>query len=164
MREDMLTIGAFAKAVRLSPKALRLYDELGLLKPGRVDPDTGYRYYAVAQLERARLVAWLRRLGMPLARIRQVCALPPRGGGRGGSGAGLRTTDSAVSHALRVGGREPADGRGQLSPSGSQSSSRTLATVRTWRRMAAAARLGCPAAMASRMAWCWARERAGRCG
>ncbi len=67
MREDMLTIGAFAKAVRLSPKALRLYDELGLLKPGRVDPDTGYRYYAVAQLERARLVAWLRRLGMPLA-------------------------------------------------------------------------------------------------
>ncbi|MFB6637106.1 MerR family transcriptional regulator [Streptomyces chartreusis] len=77
MREDMLTIGAFAKACRLSPKALRLYDELDLLKPGRVDPDTGYRYYAVAQLEQARLVAWLRRLGMPLARIRQVCALQP---------------------------------------------------------------------------------------
>ncbi|MER5937115.1 MerR family transcriptional regulator [Streptomyces sp. NPDC001928] len=77
MREDMLTIGAFAKACRLSPKALRLYDELDLLRPGRVDPDTGYRYYAVAQLERARLVAWLRRLGMPLARIRQVCALRP---------------------------------------------------------------------------------------
>ncbi|MFJ1870081.1 MerR family transcriptional regulator [Streptomyces chartreusis] len=77
MREDMLTIGAFAKAGRLSPKALRLYDELDLLKPGRVDPDTGYRYYAVAQLEQARLVAWLRRLGMPLARIRQVCALRP---------------------------------------------------------------------------------------
>ncbi|QOV38539.1 MerR family transcriptional regulator [Streptomyces ferrugineus] len=73
----MLTIGAFAKACRLSPKALRLYDELDLLKPGRVDPDTGYRYYAVEQLEKARLVAWLRRLGMPLARIRQVCALRP---------------------------------------------------------------------------------------
>ncbi|MGW6908436.1 MerR family transcriptional regulator [Streptomyces sp. NPDC054940] len=73
----MLTIGAFAKACRLSPKALRLYDELELLKPSRVDPDTGYRYYAVAQLEQARLVAWLRRLGMPLARIREVCALRP---------------------------------------------------------------------------------------
>lgn len=73
----LLTIGAFAKACRLSPKALRLYDELDLLRPCRVDPDTGYRYYAVAQLERARLVAWLRRLGMPLARIRQVCALRP---------------------------------------------------------------------------------------
>ncbi|WP_431952392.1 MerR family transcriptional regulator [Actinacidiphila sp. bgisy167] len=73
---DSLTIGAFAKASRLSPKALRLYDELGLLTPARVDPLTGYRHYAPAQLERARLVSWLRRLGMPLARIRKVCALP----------------------------------------------------------------------------------------
>lgn len=73
----MLTIGAFAKACRLSPKALRLYDELDLLRPARVDPDTGYRYYAAAQLERARLVAWLRRVGMPLAGIRHVCSLDP---------------------------------------------------------------------------------------
>ncbi|MFI9172878.1 MerR family transcriptional regulator [Streptomyces lincolnensis] len=74
---EWLTIGAFAKASRLSPKALRLYDDLDLLRPARVDPDTGYRYYTPAQLERARLVAWLRRLGMPLARIREVCALEP---------------------------------------------------------------------------------------
>ncbi|MGW2088001.1 MerR family transcriptional regulator [Streptomyces sp. NPDC001880] len=73
----LLTIGAFAKASRLSPKALRLYDELGLLPPTRVDPVTGYRLYAPELLEQARLVAWLRRLGMPLARIRQVCALEP---------------------------------------------------------------------------------------
>lgn len=73
----MLTIGAFARASRLSPKALRLYDGLGLLRPARVDPDTGYRYYAAEQVERARLVAWLRRLGMPLARIREVADLPP---------------------------------------------------------------------------------------
>ncbi|EHN79692.1 regulatory protein [Streptomyces coelicoflavus ZG0656] len=71
----LLTIGAFAKASRLSPKALRLYDELGLLPPARVDPVTGYRLYAPDQLERARLVAWLRRLGMPLVRIRHVCSL-----------------------------------------------------------------------------------------
>ncbi|MGW5973316.1 MerR family transcriptional regulator [Streptomyces sp. NPDC055186] len=71
----LLTIGAFAKVSRLSPKALRLYDELGLLTPARVDPVTGYRYYAPEQLDRARLVAWLRRLGMPLARIRHVCTL-----------------------------------------------------------------------------------------
>ncbi|WP_431981375.1 MerR family transcriptional regulator [Streptomyces qinglanensis] len=71
----LLTIGAFAKASRLSPKALRLYDELGLLPPARVDPVTGYRHYAPGQLEQARLVAWLRRLGMPLARIQRICAL-----------------------------------------------------------------------------------------
>ncbi|MCX4553436.1 protein phosphatase 2C domain-containing protein [Streptomyces sp. NBC_01387] len=72
---ELLTIGAFARASRLSPKALRLYDGLGLLTPVRVDEMTGYRFYAPEQLERARLVAWLRRLGMPLARIRDVCEL-----------------------------------------------------------------------------------------
>ncbi|WP_319018454.1 MerR family transcriptional regulator [Microbispora sitophila] len=75
MRE-LLTIGTFARAARLSPKALRLYDELGLLRPAAVDGESGYRYYDPAQLERARLIAWLRRLGMPLARVRQVCDLP----------------------------------------------------------------------------------------
>jgi protein phosphatase len=74
-RMDRMSIGAFARASRLSPKALRLYDDLGLLTPAHVDPHSGYRFYEPGQLERARLVAWLRRLGMPLARIREVCAL-----------------------------------------------------------------------------------------
>jgi serine/threonine protein phosphatase PrpC len=73
----LLTIGEFARAARLTPKALRLYDELGLLRPVRVDEASGYRYYAPDQLERARLVAWLRRLGMPLASIAEVCDAPP---------------------------------------------------------------------------------------
>ncbi|QKV96890.1 MerR family transcriptional regulator [Streptomyces sp. NA02950] len=78
----LLTIGAFARASRISAKALRRYDELGLLTPARVDPYSGYRFYDPAQLERARLVVWLRRLGMPLARIRAVCELPPRAAAR----------------------------------------------------------------------------------
>ncbi|WP_445517651.1 MerR family transcriptional regulator [Streptomyces sp. NEAU-174] len=78
----LLTIGAFARASRLSPKALRLYDELGLLPPARVDPYSGYRLYDPAQLERARLVAWLRRLGMPLADIWAVCELEPEAAAR----------------------------------------------------------------------------------
>ncbi len=61
----------------MSRKALRLYDELGLLPPARVDPVSQYRLYEPAQLEQARLVAWLRRLGMPLAAIRAVSTLPP---------------------------------------------------------------------------------------
>jgi len=72
---ELLTIGAFARASRLSPKALRLYDSLGLLTPAHVDEVSGYRFYRPDQLERARLVAWLRRLGMPLARIGAVCDL-----------------------------------------------------------------------------------------
>ena len=73
---QLLTIGAFARASRLSPKALRIYDELGLLRPVHVDEASGYRFYSPDQLERARLVAWLRRVGMPLARITEVCDLP----------------------------------------------------------------------------------------
>ena len=70
-----LTIGDFARATGLSAKALRRYDELGLLRPARVDPYNGYRHYAAAQTERARLIAWLRRIGMPLGEIGRVCAL-----------------------------------------------------------------------------------------
>ena len=72
----LMSSGEFAQASGLSRKALRLYDELGLLTPVRVDPRSGYRFYAPAQLEPARLVAWLRRLGMPLAAIRSVTTLP----------------------------------------------------------------------------------------
>jgi PPM family protein phosphatase len=71
----LLTIGAFAKASGLSPKALRLYDDLGLLAPAMVDPQTGYRHYQRDQLDQARLVAWLRRIGMPLARIMPLTRL-----------------------------------------------------------------------------------------
>ncbi|MFD6680405.1 MerR family transcriptional regulator [Micromonospora parva] len=73
----LMTIGAFARAARLTPKALRLYDQVGLLVPAAVDPESGYRFYDPAQLPVARLVAQLRRLGMPLATIRVVCALEP---------------------------------------------------------------------------------------
>lgn len=73
----MLSIGEFARLSRLSPKALRLYDELGLLRPAHVDPDTGYRWYAEPQLERARLVTALRRVRVPLAGIRDILALEP---------------------------------------------------------------------------------------
>ncbi|MDW4903917.1 MerR family transcriptional regulator [Streptomyces sp. ADMS] len=73
--DDLLTIGAFAARARLSPKALRLYDRLGLLAPAHVDEVSGYRFYRTSQTERARLVALLRRLDMPLALIGEVVGL-----------------------------------------------------------------------------------------
>lgn len=72
---DLMGIGEFAELSWLSPRALRLYDELGLLPPAQVDPDSGYRWYAPAQLEQARLVASLRKLDIPLAQIRVILAL-----------------------------------------------------------------------------------------
>jgi DNA-binding transcriptional MerR regulator len=72
---SLMGISEFAERSWLSQRALRLYDELGLLPPARVDPGTGYRWYAPAQLERARLVASLRRLDIPLAQIKVILAL-----------------------------------------------------------------------------------------
>jgi DNA-binding transcriptional MerR regulator len=74
--EDLLPIGQFAAASRLSPKALRLYDENGLLPPARVDPESGYRYYRLQQLEQATTIRLLRRAGMPLGEIRAFLADP----------------------------------------------------------------------------------------
>ncbi|GAA1236789.1 MerR family transcriptional regulator [Kitasatospora nipponensis] len=68
----MITIGELAARTRLSPKALRLYGDRGLLPPARVDPRTGFRRYGLAQVERARRIALLRATGMPLARIAVV--------------------------------------------------------------------------------------------
>jgi DNA-binding transcriptional MerR regulator len=74
---DLMTIGAFAERTRLSPKALRLYGRLGLLRPARTDPVSGYRFYAEDQVATARLIALLRRLGMPLPVIADVVGRPP---------------------------------------------------------------------------------------
>ena len=74
---DLMSIGEFARLSRLSAKALRLYDELGLLPPAQVDPDSGYRWYAASQLDNARLVASLRRIGVPLAQIQLILSLEP---------------------------------------------------------------------------------------
>jgi DNA-binding transcriptional MerR regulator len=48
-----------------------------LLVPAEVDAEAGYRWYADTQLEEARVVASLRRIGVPVARIRDMLALDP---------------------------------------------------------------------------------------
>jgi DNA-binding transcriptional MerR regulator len=67
-----LSIGVFARRSRLSTKALRLYDRLGVLTPAHVDQVSGYRRYRESQLATARLVAMLRRLDMPLSQVAEV--------------------------------------------------------------------------------------------
>ncbi|MER6362890.1 MerR family transcriptional regulator [Kitasatospora sp. NPDC001527] len=73
-QDDFLTIGRFARLCRLSVKQLRHYDDSGLLPPARVDPATGYRYYAPAQARDALTVALLRELDVPLAVIAATLA------------------------------------------------------------------------------------------
>jgi DNA-binding transcriptional MerR regulator len=74
---EEISIGEFARRSRLSLKALRLYDERGVLVPSRVDQASGYRYYDPAQLEEARLVVMLRQLQLPLAAVKELLARDP---------------------------------------------------------------------------------------
>ncbi|MFM7428139.1 MAG: MerR family transcriptional regulator [Elainella sp.] len=68
----MLRISDFAQLSRVSPKALRLYDRLGLLKPMRVDQDNGYRFYSATQLPRLNRILVLKSLGFSLEQIGQL--------------------------------------------------------------------------------------------
>ena len=68
----MLKIGEFSALSRVSVKTLRYYDEVGLLRPVRIDPESGYRYYAASQLPRLYRLLALKDLGFALDRIAQA--------------------------------------------------------------------------------------------
>lgn len=67
--DRLLTIGEFGRLARLTTKALRIYDDVGLLRPATVDPANGYRYYDADQLDTARLIGLLRGADMSLTDI-----------------------------------------------------------------------------------------------
>ncbi|MDB5066458.1 MAG: MerR-family transcriptional regulator [Chloroflexi bacterium] len=69
-----LTIGDFSAITHLSIKTLRRYHEAGLLEPAKVDPQTGYRYYAVDQVSAAQVIHRFRELGMPVREVGEVLA------------------------------------------------------------------------------------------
>lgn len=74
--DELIPIGRFAALTSLSTKVLRLYHEQGLLVPESVDPDSGYRYYAAAQIGVASRISLLRRAGVGLAEIAAFLAQP----------------------------------------------------------------------------------------
>lgn len=68
----MFTIGDFARYGRVSRRMLRHYDAIGLLRPDRTDPATGYRFYGAAQLARLNRIIALKDLGFTLQQVRAV--------------------------------------------------------------------------------------------
>jgi DNA-binding transcriptional MerR regulator len=75
-KSRLLSIGEFAAATQLSPKALRLYAEQRLLSPAVIDAANGYRYYRDDQVTIGRLIRTLRDMDLPLASVAQVIAAP----------------------------------------------------------------------------------------
>jgi DNA-binding transcriptional MerR regulator len=72
----MLAIGDFSRATHLSVKTLRHYHEVGLLEPADIDPDTGYRRYAPAQIGTAQVIRRFRDLNMRIDDIHAVLNAP----------------------------------------------------------------------------------------
>lgn len=68
----MFRIREFSRFTRVSVKMLRHYDALDLLKPARVDPATGYRYYSSDQLPRLNQIIALKDLGFSLKEIAKL--------------------------------------------------------------------------------------------
>ncbi|MFE3651750.1 MULTISPECIES: MerR family transcriptional regulator [unclassified Streptomyces] len=68
----MFSIGDFARYGRVSARMLRHYDAIGLLRPARTDPVTGYRFYAAAQLARLNRVIALKDLGFSLQQVAAI--------------------------------------------------------------------------------------------
>jgi effector-binding domain-containing protein len=79
---NFVPIGRFSTMTRLSIKALRRYDEIGLLVPAEVDQSSGYRYYRYDQANRAEAIRILRRLDMPLEEIRELLDAEPEVGAK----------------------------------------------------------------------------------
>ncbi len=68
----MFRIGEFAQIAQVSGRLLRYYDQLGLLSPVRIDPQSGYRWYSAKQLPRLNRILALKELGLTLEQIRPL--------------------------------------------------------------------------------------------
>lgn len=67
--KDYFSIGEMAELFSINIRTLRYYDEIGILHPETVDPDSGYRYYSSKQFERLNTIKYLRALNMSLKKI-----------------------------------------------------------------------------------------------
>lgn len=92
----MYTIGQFSFITRLPVKTLRYYDEIGLLRPARVDEATGYRYYGVEEMTQAATITLFRDLDFSLAEVAELVGLA-RNGDLGDLAEWLRRQERVVS-------------------------------------------------------------------
>ena len=76
---ELVGVGAFAQLSGLTVETLRHYHQVGLLEPVEVDDRTGYRRYGLGQLARARSLAALRDVGMPLEDVAAIVDTTDRG-------------------------------------------------------------------------------------
>ena len=69
--DKLFSIGEIAKLYQMNIRTLRYYDDIGLLKPEYVNPESGYRYYSLRQFERLNTIKYLRQIDLPIEQIRE---------------------------------------------------------------------------------------------
>ena len=75
------TVNRLAQISGVSKRTLRYYDEIGLLRPERVNPN-GYRIYGQMQVDLLQQILFYRELGLPLEEIREIIKIPDLTGKR----------------------------------------------------------------------------------
>ncbi|WP_027090603.1 MerR family transcriptional regulator [Thomasclavelia saccharogumia] len=71
----MLTIGEFSNICKVSTKTLRYYAKIGLLLPNKINPENGYRYYSIDQLETMLFIERLKSYNFSLEEIKVILNL-----------------------------------------------------------------------------------------
>lgn len=70
--KEFFSISETAKIVNLTPETLRHYDRINLVKPGKVDKWTGYRYYSMQDIVVLNTIRALRCMDLTLAEIKEI--------------------------------------------------------------------------------------------
>ncbi|MDO4274485.1 MAG: MerR family transcriptional regulator [Eubacteriales bacterium] len=68
----MLSIGEFSNICKVSTKTLRYYAEIGLIHPNEINPENGYRYYSIEQLETMLFINRLKSYNFSLEEIKTI--------------------------------------------------------------------------------------------
>ncbi len=68
----MLSIGEFSNICKVSTKTLRYYAEIGLIMPDEINPENGYRYYSIEQLETMLFINRLKSYNFSLEEIKTI--------------------------------------------------------------------------------------------
>ena len=71
-KDELLKISEIADFFGTTPKALRIYEQKGIIIPCKIDPESGYRYYSADQVKKLNLLIELQELGFSLNEIKKI--------------------------------------------------------------------------------------------
>lgn len=71
MGDELYSIGKVGEVCKITTKALRYYDKMGILSPDKVDDESGYRYYSKESLLSVPMIKYYKQSGFKLEEMRE---------------------------------------------------------------------------------------------